>query len=96
MEKDDREEGEKNRRIELGRWVRKIHGKTMEIRRKHVNVMNTNTGIKRTGNQIFLSKTTSPFVSYKLPFYRKEGKLWRSVASGLNSTWLTGCFGWVL
>ena len=25
MEKDDREEGEKNRRIELGRWVRKIH-----------------------------------------------------------------------
>ena len=32
--KDDRIGGEKNRRIELGRWVRKIHGKTMEIRER--------------------------------------------------------------
>ena len=71
MEKDDREEGEKNRRIELGRWVRKIHGKTMEIRRKHVNVMNTNTGIKRTGNQIFYQKQ-HPFSIYIFSFIEQE------------------------
>ena len=58
--KGDRNGGEKRGRIELGRSVRKIHGKTMEIRRKHVNVMNMNTGIKQTGNQIFYQKQHLP------------------------------------
>ena len=41
---------------------------------EHVNVMNTNTGIK-SNQENRLSINNICLVSYKLPFYRKRGKV---------------------
>ena len=51
----------------------------MEIRGKHDEHRDKSEPVTK-----FFIKNNICLVSYKLPFYRKEGKLWRSVASGIK------------